>query len=291
MDLLGEELGKQVNVHSFHSLASSQLRRYIQHVSDYQPNFQILDQDDALDLIKDLREKLNYPAWGRVLHTVPEVGSKVVGEIIRSMKQAQDPLLGFVQYMDHGTKLKNGKGRKAVYEQLAKFWNGLEQVLNTHVMHVAEAALEVYYPYMEQQYGKKGKSIEAREKDLQTLCYLYEGYDGDLQKFLEDMALDPLEEDEVQEGSKDSLVLSTIHGFKGLERKVIFVINAAEGRIPSYHAITAEEIAEEKRLFYVAMTRAMELLFITIPLWGQEKQLFPSRFLADCKPFMAQITA
>lgn len=65
----------------------------------------------------------------------------------------------------------------------------------------------------------------------------------------------------------DYVVLSTIHGVKGLEYRVVHVVHAADGNIPSDMATgTAKEIEEERRLLYVALTRARDHLYVTWPL-------------------------
>ena len=65
----------------------------------------------------------------------------------------------------------------------------------------------------------------------------------------------------------DYLVLSTIHSAKGLEWEAVYVIHAADGNIPSDMATKdAEEIEEERRLFYVAFTRAKNWLYVCYPL-------------------------
>ena len=61
---------------------------------------------------------------------------------------------------------------------------------------------------------------------------------------------------------KDGVVLSTMHSSKGLEYRIVFVIDANEGVTPYKKAVLPEEIEEERRLFYVAMTRARELLYV-----------------------------
>jgi DNA helicase-2/ATP-dependent DNA helicase PcrA len=66
---------------------------------------------------------------------------------------------------------------------------------------------------------------------------------------------------------EDYLILSTMHSAKGLEFDVVFVIHAADGNIPSDMATgSVEEIEEERRLFYVACTRAKDSLYVTHPL-------------------------
>jgi DNA helicase-2/ATP-dependent DNA helicase PcrA len=66
---------------------------------------------------------------------------------------------------------------------------------------------------------------------------------------------------------EDYLILSTMHSAKGLEFDVVFVIHAADGNIPSDMATgSVAEIEEERRLFYVACTRASEQLYVMHPL-------------------------
>jgi len=84
---------------------------------------------------------------------------------------------------------------------------------------------------------------------------------------------------------KESITLSTIHAAKGLEYKNVFIIGASEGYLPISFAKTEAEIAEEQRLFYVAVTRAKDNLFIS---WAKHDVEFnrensPSRFLSVIK--------
>ena len=84
------------------------------------------------------------------------------------------------------------------------------------------------------------------------------------------------------EPTKESVTLSTIHAAKGLEYKNVFIIGASEGYLPISFAKTEGELAEEQRLFYVAVTRAKDNLFIT---WAKQdvefnRQNSPSRYLS-----------
>ena len=83
------------------------------------------------------------------------------------------------------------------------------------------------------------------------------------------------------------LTLSTIHSAKGLEWKQVFIISALEGRFPSKNSINnKDDLEEERRLMYVAMTRAMEGLTISYPsgIWDKSSHEFlsmPSRFIKE----------
>ena len=90
------------------------------------------------------------------------------------------------------------------------------------------------------------------------------------QRFLTDLTLDPPGATSDEAGAplldEDYLILSTIHSAKGQEWKSVFVLNAVDGCIPSDLATgTADEIEEERRLLYVAMTRAKDQLHLIVP--------------------------
>jgi DNA helicase-2/ATP-dependent DNA helicase PcrA len=87
----------------------------------------------------------------------------------------------------------------------------------------------------------------------------------------QDLAVDPLLDE-------DYLVLSTIHSAKGLEWNSVYVIHAADGNIPSDMATgSPDEIEEERRLLYVALTRAKDRLYVTLP----QRYYFQGRFRSD----------
>ena len=69
----------------------------------------------------------------------------------------------------------------------------------------------------------------------------------------------------IDETEEKPIVVSTIHSAKGLEWHTVFVIHALDGVLPSIKATTDEEVEEERRLFYVACTRAKGNLFVTYP--------------------------
>ena len=88
-----------------------------------------------------------------------------------------------------------------------------------------------------------------------------------------------------QEDGGDCVNIATVHSAKGLEFKVVFVVGMEEGLFPISRAKTKPEIEEERRLFYVAITRAMERLYITQArsrfMYGQTSPTSPSRFLSE----------
>ncbi|MCB1957764.1 MAG: ATP-dependent helicase [Rhodocyclaceae bacterium] len=108
-----------------------------------------------------------------------------------------------------------------------------------------------------------------READIRQLAHLASTY-RDATHFLTDMALDPPEASSGEAGvplrDEDYLILSTIHSAKGQEWRAVTVLNVVDGCIPSDLATgNAAEIDEERRLLYVAMTRAREELDLMLP--------------------------
>ena len=105
-----------------------------------------------------------------------------------------------------------------------------------------------------------------------------------LVKFLETITLDTTVS---EDGSTDQVSLMTVHGSKGLEYPYVFLIGIEENIFPSYKSLEMGPVAleEERRLFYVAMTRAMKQLVITFAqgrlLWGSLKFNGPSQFLHE----------
>jgi DNA helicase-2/ATP-dependent DNA helicase PcrA len=128
------------------------------------------------------------------------------------------------------------------------------------------AAREVYAPLLERRYD----NATARLRDLEQIERLAARFDDRL-TLLADMALDPPAWAEELAGppvlDEDYLILSTVHSAKGLEWDAVYVIHAADGNFPSDMSTgSVEEIEEERRLFYVACTRAKDWLYVCFPL-------------------------
>ena len=122
-----------------------------------------------------------------------------------------------------------------------------------------------YQPRLEERYA----DAVVRAGDLDQLQRIAAGY-ASRESFLTDLTLDPpsATSDEAGPPSRDEdyLILSTIHSAKGQEWKSVFVLNVVDGCIPSDLGVgTAEDIEEERRLLYVAMTRAKDQLMLLLP--------------------------
>jgi len=122
-----------------------------------------------------------------------------------------------------------------------------------------------YQPHLEQRYP----DAHVRAGDLDQLQRIALGYPSRT-RFLTDLTLDPPSATSDAAGvpllDEDYLILSTIHSAKGQEWKAVYVLNVVDGCIPSDMATgNSEEIEEERRLLYVAMTRAKDALLLVVP--------------------------
>jgi DNA helicase-2/ATP-dependent DNA helicase PcrA len=181
------------------------------------------------------------------------------------------------------------------FKKLARFHQSLECIVS-HMHDEPHALIDTilkainYYEYLATLKGKKGQDQEEMEDEiservqnielLKDLAYEY----ADIRDFLDSVTLntempnEDLEDDEC-------VKLMTIHASKGLEFPIVFVIGCNNEILPSRRAITAEDKEEERRLLYVAMTRAKELLMISAPRtrmqYGQLKPQMPSPFISE----------
>ncbi len=125
---------------------------------------------------------------------------------------------------------------------------------------------------------------DSRLEDLASLESFAARFDNFAEYLSQLVLLNSEASDKSTEPSEETLRLSTIHQAKGLEFPVVFVIGLSEGMFPGRRAIEEGTLDEERRLFYVAVTRAQDALFLSYPLLnmtahaGQYQQL-PSRFL------------
>jgi len=222
--------------------------------------FKFIETAHVKDLLAHLRvvgNPLDTVSWNRILLLVEGVGPKKAQGLIASLMKSADPLVTFREL--------SGNFPRALKE-LARL---VGDSMRGATMTPAELVNEVYgyyLPILKEQYDDYPK----RMRDLEHLFSMAERYHS-LEEFLADLALEPPDQSVIDIAGTDSdrerLVLSTIHSAKGLEWQCVFIIWLVDGRFPSAFAfMTEEELEEERRLFYVAVTRAKHHVFLTYPI-------------------------
>jgi DNA helicase-2/ATP-dependent DNA helicase PcrA len=142
-----------------------------------------------------------------------------------------------------------------------------------------------YAPLLEKRYDQ----AHVRSRDIDQLEQIAANFRTRSQ-LLTELALDPPSATQDLAGpplrEEDYLILSTIHSAKGCEWDAVYVIHAADGNIPSDMATgTAEEVEEERRLFYVALTRAKDFLEVCVPM-----KYYAKKWATGDRHSIAQIT-
>ncbi|MBG0858614.1 MAG: ATP-dependent helicase [Bacteroidales bacterium] len=231
---------------------------------------------DVISYLRIVQNSYDAVAWHRILKYLPGVGlvtaKKIIGEIIAD------------------NRLNIGSfGNTKFAEGLKKLVNAISAARNDQlgIPQKIEIIREYYAPILQ----ATEYDYQVRLLDINVLIDLASKYKS-LDKFLTDFALDPPSKKFgsrtvplIDETEDKPLIISTIHSAKGLEWHSVIIPHALDGLIPSVRALNnIEEIEEERRLFYVACSRAKQDLIITMPSYVATYNAFlsyPSRFLIE----------
>jgi len=149
-------------------------------------------------------------------------------------------------------------------------------------------ALTQYTTYLGDKYKRDKTKVKTKLENLDRFAQLVEGMVADTQMTAEDIIFQLTLDRPKDDDESGSVTISTIHSAKGLEWKRVYVANVVESSLPHKFSMGSEdEIEEERRLFYVACTRARDYLNLCLPAMFQQPDspnvimLKPSRFLAE----------
>jgi DNA helicase-2/ATP-dependent DNA helicase PcrA len=195
----------------------------------------------------------------RVLGLIPGIGPKTAADLMRSLQETGGDFESWV-----GARVP--EPASSIWPDVVSLLRGLAGAGPGEVPAQVHAVRTVYAPLLERRYD----NVAARLRDIEQIESIASRA-GDRAQFLSDLVLDPPAYTQDFAGppvlDEDYLVLSTMHSAKGLEFDAVYVIHAADGNIPSDMATgTPEEVEEERRLFYVACTRAKNHLYVSHPL-------------------------
>ena len=212
---------------------------------------------DVLALMRFVENPRDYVAGFRLLQLLPGIGPASAQRILDYVTQMADPI----------TALAMSPTPPRLGEDWPRFVEMITNLRRAEAEWPAglEAARLWYEPHLERIH----EDAEIRRADLIQLEQIASGYSS-RQQFLTELTLDPpdatSDEAGVPRRDEDYLILSTIHSAKGQEWKSVYVLNVVDGCIPSDLGTgSTAEIEEERRLLYVAMTRAKDDLHLIVP--------------------------
>ncbi|MDF1576978.1 MAG: ATP-dependent helicase [Desulfurivibrionaceae bacterium] len=236
---------------------------------------------DVLAYLRVTGNPGDHLSWNRILLLLDKVGPKTARNVLDRIRANEDPLEA-IRAFPAGKSWRAGLDK--LVELLLKLRApGLEPVA------IFDMVMEYYREIFERIYHD---DYPTRSRDLDQLRQLISGY-GDLQSLLDDTTLDPPETTDESLGGRlgsppAQVILSTIHSAKGLEWDHVFVINLAAGRFPSCQPFMTAEWEEERRMFYVAATRARKMLYLSYP---REVMSFDRQSRAGgMSPFLAELS-
>ncbi len=222
-----------------------------------------------LRLAENPRDEL---AWFRILQLFTGVGPKSAQNTFAHLEAHKfEPACL--------TSFKAPAPAKRYYAQLSALLVALKEHPKAPPASQVEQIRRFYDPILKRVYD----NAQARSQDIEHLEQIATGF-STRQQFLTEIVLDPPNSSADLAGppeiDEDWLVLSTIHSAKGCEWDVVYLIHAADGNLPSDMACDKpEQLEEERRLTYVAMTRARDFLYVSWPMrYYFRKQRYDPRF-------------
>ena len=202
---------------------------------------------DVLALLKVVRHPGDTIAWRRAMEHIKGVGPKTCDRVVGYM------LAGRTDKLAATIKKKPEVG------ELLNFLDSLRRA-EVSPKALLEQVIAFFEPVLRVKYAD---DYPRRQHGIEELLEVSAKY-ADLESFLGDTALDPKEEE--QGDGAQALTLSTVHSAKGLEWEAVIILDMVEDRFPSKRALNRpEDLEEERRLLYVACTRAKSQLALFVP--------------------------
>ena len=229
---------------------------------------------DALSILKIVQNPRDAIAWHRVLLLLDGVGTRTAQAMIERILGAETLQTAL------GKQLQNQSKYSAQLQQLVDLLSGdVPAKLNSAagLPAAVEAVCNFYRPLLKTNY----EDFKKRMNDIESVERLASRY-SNLERFLDDLSLNPPDSSQIgAEGTgtdDEKLTLSTVHSAKGLEWHTVFVMSLIDGFIPSSQSLNRpEDIEEERRLLYVACTRAQDNLYLLCPQFGYSRGYSPIR--------------
>ena len=242
---------------------------------------------DMISLLRIISDPLDNLAFSRVFTLLPGIGDRSADSLWVKLGGKCD--LTSQEGREQVLKALKPAAREAwepVSKAISFYFDSRDEDIHENVVELVSSFIDgFYYKYLK----KNFENYEDRADDVREVA-LEVARSGDLETFLQEVSLMSNVEavfDKSPERENDSVRLSSVHQAKGLEWPVVIILWAAEGMFPSSRAIGADgDDAEERRLFYVAVTRAQNVLYICCPGFrrGYDGGVYacqPSRFVTE----------
>ncbi|MCK5504997.1 MAG: DUF3553 domain-containing protein [Thermodesulfovibrionia bacterium] len=230
---------------------------------------------DIISYLKFIANPDDSVSLKRIVNCPPrQIGATTITRVENEARKRDESLYNTMKHI-----IKSNGYTASLKDKIRGFVNIVEELIDEKNIALPELLKKVF--------DKTGYSDWAGEEKADNLTALVNSSEGkDLRSFLDTASLfsgldEPLNDNAVS--------LMTIHSSKGLEFPVVFIAGIEDGLMPHFHAVKdTDELEEERRLFYVGITRAQDMLVMSCArkrrLYTSVQEQQPSRFLSDIPP-------
>ncbi len=224
---------------------------------------------DMLAFVKLIYNPRDQISWDRALKLFEGVGKttsrRVIDKILNAIEEGKDPF----EFLAKSQKVK-----RVDIEKISSLMEKIKgKILPAEIMDI------VYNNFYSDYLLKRYPDHKERGADIERLIDISARYRS-LNSFLSDILLsEEVRIEPAGEKRQEGVVLTTIHQAKGLEWKVVFILSVNPGDLPSGFAINEGKLDEEARIFYVAITRARDILYICRQQTGSRNPYFGNKFV------------
>ena len=230
---------------------------------------------DIISYLKFIANPDDSVSLKRIVNCPPrQIGATTITRVENEARKRDESLYNTMKHI-----IKSNGYTASLKDKIRGFVNIVEELIDEKNIALPELLKKVF--------DKTGYSSWAGEEKADNLTALVNSSEGkDLRSFLDTASLfsgldEPLNDNAVS--------LMTIHSSKGLEFPVVFIAGIEDGLMPHFHAVKdTDELEEERRLFYVGITRAQDMLVMSCArkrrLYTSVQEQQPSRFLSDIPP-------
>ncbi len=247
---------------------------------------------DLIALLRFVYNPADTLAWNRLVVLLPKVGDKGAQKIYAAaLDHAKLLQKNFVDVLDSDDVLSRvPKDAKEEWPKLVASLQQVAEVMRNMKPHNAiETAIDGWYgDYLKGAFA----NYVSRLDDLKSLIGFATRFEDMQDMLAQIMLLNGETSNRSADPDADALRLTTVHQAKGLEYAAVFLIGLADGMFPLRRSIESGDVEEERRLFYVAVTRARDELYLCWPKvntkGGPAMLMTPSRFLQELSPDLYQ---
>jgi DNA helicase-2/ATP-dependent DNA helicase PcrA len=248
---------------------------------------------DLVALLRFVYNPSDTQAWERVAVLLPKVGEKGAQKLhAAALADARDFQKNFVDALaSEDVRAKVPRDARTDWEALVESLKQVRQAMQEKSpADAVGTAIDGWYgDYLKGAYADYADRLE----ELTALVGFAQRFEETQDFLAQILLLNSETSDRHVDTDTDAVKLTTVHQAKGLEYDVVFVIGLADGQFPGRRSIEAGDVEEERRLFYVAVTRARNELYLSFPKIASRPgpggmMLTPSRFLQELSPDLYQ---